>query len=610
MSKNIILLFLMSFLTLSCTHKNETPDVSYLENPLDVVKLVGDKLIRDTPFRYCLVLANPGKQFNSMQTLDFTRTFGTGKSASAYAFTQLNSTEKMEQQIELEHSDGCRIWLNGKLIYDLPGKREAKLKKEERSVDMSFRLLLDLNKGMNNLLIESTTTGKQWLVSMQPPSLKGSVTGEAMPYPVIGLADIPEINSKIADLTNWLILGPLDKQLDDSEISTISNGEIRIGKMFHGINDQLVTWTIPKIEVLGDVIDPKEWGTNYNWNYHNGGVAWAMQLLSEATGEKKYNDYASNFCNFFINSKDFINFQVNTLYEFNSANSPFLKTPLLDYTLAPSNPFIYRLRKEKEFQNRDMYVSFIDSMIHYARYEQIRYPGLSAYTRTTPEKYTTWTDDMFMGIPFILQASQYTTNEELKKFFLNDAAQQVIDFSKITWDPDTNLFRHAAYSEKPEWKTIFWSRGNGWAIWAVSELLSVLPEDHPLYSDVLELYRKHVKALASLQGKNGLWHNVLVLPESREEVSGTAIFTLAMARGVRNGWIDEVTYKPVVLKAWEGIKTKIEPDGTIHNICYGTMCSNDVNYYLNRPFYDNDTHGVFAVIVAGIEVNKMLNGNL
>lgn len=45
----------------------------------------------------------------------------------------------------------------------------------------------------------------------------------------------------------------------------------------------LVTWTIPKIEVLGDMIDPAPWGTTYQWNYHNGGVAWAMQQLSELT---------------------------------------------------------------------------------------------------------------------------------------------------------------------------------------------------------------------------------------------------------------------------------------------------------------------------------------
>lgn len=171
------------------------------------------------------------------------------------------------------------------------------------------------------------------------------------------------------------------------------------------------------------------------------------------------------------------------------------------------------------------------------------------------------------------------------------------------------MFRHAVYSEKPELKTGFWSRGNGWAIWAVSELLLVLPQNHPHYNNILQLFRNHSKALASFQNKSGLWPNVLTRPDSREEVSGTAIFALAMARGVRLGWLEKDVYEPVVIKAWNGIKSQIEPDGTVHNICYGTMCSSDVNYYLNRPFYDNDTHGIFAVIFAGIEVDKMLNSN-
>ncbi|MDP4226925.1 MAG: glycoside hydrolase family 88 protein, partial [Bacteroidota bacterium] len=55
----------------------------------------------------------------------------------------------------------------------------------------------------------------------------------------------------------------------------------------------------------------------------------------------------------------------------------------------------------------------------------------------------------------------------------------------------------------------------------------------------------------------------------------------------------------------EAIKTQIEPDGTVHKICVGTMCSEDVNYYMNRPLYDNDTHGLFAVLFAGIEMAKM-----
>ena len=64
---------------------------------------------------------------------------------------------------------------------------------------------------------------------------------------------------------------------------------------------------------------------------------------------------------------------------------------------------------------------------------------------------------------------------------------------------------------------------------------------------------------------------------------------------------------PVVMKAWEAITTKIEADGTVHDICVGTMCTEDVNYYINRPFYDDDTHGSFAVLFAGIEVQRMMD---
>ncbi|MEB3375198.1 hypothetical protein SFC43_25250 [Bacteroides sp. CR5/BHMF/2] len=61
------------------------------------------------------------------------------------------------------------------------------------------------------------------------------------------------------------------------------------------MRDEAITWTIPKIEILGDMIDPKEWGTTYQWNYHNGGVAWAMQQLSEVTNDTRYRQWADNF---------------------------------------------------------------------------------------------------------------------------------------------------------------------------------------------------------------------------------------------------------------------------------------------------------------------------
>ena len=204
----------------------------------------------------------------------------------------------------------------------------------------------------------------------------------------------------------------------------------------------------------------------------------------------------------------------------------------------------------------------------------------------------------------IWKKKTFLTQPEEKKLYLDDAANQTLKFNDQVWDKEANLYMHAKYSEKNV-KLPHWSRANGWGIWAMSEVLMVLPKNHPNYKPILEHYRKHVDSLVKLQNQNGFWLQVLDRPDSREEVSGTAIFTMAMARGLTNGWLNEKKYKPFVLKGWEALKTQIEPDGTVHNICYGTMCSEDVNYYMNRPFYDNDTHGLFAVLFAGIEMYKL-----
>ena len=594
---------LITLLLLACSLRlTAQPNVSAMDDPLAVVQLIGDKLIRDTPFKYRLILQSNNPVFNGLHFVDFGRTFGVDKPAVAYAYTQLTSESDRELTVQTAHNDGCKIWVNGELVYQKLGRNDLEIHFEERSVEMTDEFTIRLKKGQNSLLVKSETYGNEWVVYLQPPSLKGAILSESISYPEIGLKSVPNVDQKIAEITNWLVIGPF-AHANGMETVYAPEKELVFGKMYEG-SVSPITWTIPKKEVLGDLIDPLPWGTNYHWNYHNGGVAWAMQHLAEVTGEAKYNQYATSFCDFHINGAPFVNYQVKTLRAVHSANNTFLFSPLLDFTLAPALPFIYKLRKEGAFANRDAYEKYVGRILKYAKYEQVRLPGSNIYTRLTPEKYTTWVDDMFMGIPFLIQAAQFAGSPEEKKLFLDDAANQAVRFNEQVWNKEANLYMHAKYSEK-DVKLPHWSRANGWGIWAITEVLMVLPKNHPNYRTILAHYRKHVDALVALQNENGFWLNVLDRPDSKEEVSGTAIFTMAIARGVTHGWLNAKKYKPHAMKGWEALKTQIKPDGTVHNICYGTMCSEDVNYYLNRPFYDNDTHGLFAVLFAGIEVSKM-----
>jgi rhamnogalacturonyl hydrolase YesR len=597
-------LFFLLFANLSLFAKDN--NVVSINDPLDVVQLIGDKLIRETPFRYRLELAQCQKEFSTMQFVNFGRTFTTERPAVAYAYTVLESSKDFKMDIDLEHNDACKIWLNKELVYEKKGNRNIHLVYDERSIEMSFKTVLNLKKGPNTLLIKSETNGgKDWCFYMQPPATKGAVMLHELVYPRFAPEKIKDLDLKIATLTNWLVVGPFEKDIDKENIP---EKRIEFGQMYVGLNAN-VTWTIPKVEIVGNVIDPKEWGTSYQWNYHNGGVAWAMQQLSEASGHPKYNQWATNFCEYHLKGKSFVEYQVQTLNEVESANHYIINAPLLDFTLAPTLPFIYKLRKETNFPMESEYIEFVDKMIKYARSEQIRFPGSNIYTRTTPKKYTTWVDDMFMGIPFLVQASQYAKTEVERDFFINDAALMVLNFNKFVWDKEANLYMHANYSEEKQTKLPHWSRANGWGIWATTEVLMNLDKNNQYYQPILEHYRKHVNSLIKWQTANGFWRNVLDRKDSPEEVSGTAIFTMAIARGVTYGWLDAKNYEPIAMKGWNAVKSDIDTSGKVHNICVGTMCSEDENYYINRPFYEDDTHGLFAVLFAGIDVHKMMNRN-
>ena len=579
------------------------------ESPLAVARIIGDKLIRETPFKYKLSIASNNSTFNSLQFVDFGRTFCLGKPAVAYALTNISAANDMVIEMQIEHNDACKVWLNDELVYKKKGNNKIKLIYDERSIELTNRCLIKLHKGTNKLLVKSETKGAEWTVYLQPPSTKGAVTTETN-YPNIGLKSIVGVDSTVVKLTNWLVIGPFANPIEAGKRTGIDivyppEKEIVFGKMYKGLGLADITWTIPKIEVLGTMINPASWGTNYNWNYHNGGVAWAMEQISELSGDESYDAYATRFCNFHLQGIPFVKYQVKTLNADSSANNQIINSNLLDFTLAPSLPLIYKLRKQPSFSNRALYKQFVDNIVKYARHGQLRLPGLNNYTRTTPQKYTTWADDMFMGIPFLVQAALYTDDEKTKNEILNDAAKQLIAFQDQVWDKDAQLYMHAHYSGSSV-KLPHWSRANGWAIWAMSEVLTYLPKSNPNYTVILNQYCTLVSSLLKYQDKNGFWLNVLDRPDSKEEVSGTAIFTMAIARGISNGWLDAKCYKQVALKGWQALTTQIELNGTIHNICTGTMCSEDVNYYLNRPFYDNDTHGVFAVLFAAIEMEKML----
>src|SRR5262245_66019930 len=57
-----------------------------------------------------------------------------------------------------------------------------------------------------------------------------------------------------------------------------------------------------------------------------------------------------------------------------------------------------------------------------------------------------------------------------------------------------------------------WGRGNGFALLGLTEALTYLPENWSDRTRVLEIYRKHIRALVGQQSEGGSWRQVVDEP--------------------------------------------------------------------------------------------------
>ena len=204
---------------------------------------------------------------------------------------------------------------------------------------------------------------------------------------------------------------------------------------------------------------------------------------------------------------------------------------------------------------------------------------------------THWTDDMFMMSSLLSRAGSDAWASRL--------GTMLTTYANKLQRPD-GLFIHA--QDGPH----AWGRGNGFALLGVTEALTHLPDGFPSRAAILDIYRRHVKALASHQSDDGSWRQVVDEPASYRELTVTAMTVAAMARGVARGWIDRVAYQPVIDRGWAAVAARVMPDGTVRDVCSGTGAGPTKEYYLNRPVVNGaDDRGGAMALLAAIEVAQM-----
>jgi rhamnogalacturonyl hydrolase YesR len=246
---------------------------------------------------------------------------------------------------------------------------------------------------------------------------------------------------------------------------------------------------------------------------------------------------------------------------------------------------------------------YIDPALNFISNTQFRLAD-GTLARNRPLANSLWLDDLFMGVPALAQMGKLTGDAK----YYDDAARQIVQFADRMFVKDKNLFQHGWVQAMDPHPVFHWARANGWAIMAMTELLDVLPADHPRRAPILDLYRAHVRGLAACQGGNGLWHQLLDRPDSYEETSASAIFTYCIARGVDQGWLDPLAYVPMVSLGWNAVAQKVNAEGQVEGTCIGTGMGFDPTFYYTRPTSVLAAHGYGPVLLAGAEVIKLRQG--
>jgi unsaturated rhamnogalacturonyl hydrolase len=200
----------------------------------------------------------------------------------------------------------------------------------------------------------------------------------------------------------------------------------------------------------------------------------------------------------------------------------------------------------------------------YLRKDAIRFgDGVFQHTVSSKNDFPeqAWADTLFMAAYFLLRIGYKLDNKE----YIDDALKQFYWHEEYLQDNKTNLFYHAWDNVRGDHlSAIYWARANAWAAYTMSQAFRMLNPFMPMWMQIDGALRDQLSALVRLQSEEGMWHTILNDETSYLETSATAGIAAALAVNAHP------LHQKYVAKAYEGIVSNIDEDGSVRNVSAGT----------------------------------------
>lgn len=511
-----------------------------------------------------------GWNFSERTAGRFARIFGFRPGRYACARTKLICDAVGGTEIELSGETAGRSewYLDGQLIHRSPHDGKSRFSVRTR---VAF--------GGHDLIIRSTCPERgEWGFSLEPPA----GVRLAAPEPVLGAPD------------EWIYAGTFAEEMPFSFERFLRMNDV----LDDGENGSYWRVDLPEAWVRVYLENPM-FG---RWNYPLGVTLYGLAKTGEALGCSHYVEYAASHV------------------ELCTAYAAYTHWDRRKFDAAAHNHQLTAIDSLDDCGSFGAAMLYIDGLrplagvdataeqiSDYILHKQARLLDGAFYRPggTTPfMKDTLWCDDLYMSVPFLARMYARTGNPA----YAEDAVRQCLLYRSYLFMEDIGLMSHVYDFKFGKATGVPWGRGNGWAVFAAAELLETIPPSFPRRDELLEFFRRLCDGVLRRQGENGLWHQVLTDPTSYEETSCTAMFVYAFAKGVRLGWFDRPEpYAAAALAGWTGIlRCAADRFGRIYGICRGSGYSFSPSYYRDElTWLLDDTHGIGAVLLAGVETMKM-----
>lgn len=370
-----------------------------------------------------------------------------------------------------------------------------------------------------------------------------------------------------------------------------------VDALIEGSTAEAPLWNIEKVRS----------GEPNRWNYIDGCMITACLSLYATTGQDRFLDFSKRFIDHFVKDGGVI--ETYDPEEYNLDNINQGKNLFTLYDLTGEQRYrdaIETLRAQLEKQPRTRAGNFWHKKI---------YP------------WQVWLDGTYMAQPFYVD---YETRYNEQRG-CQDTYRQLMNVQRLMQDPVTGLYYHG-YDESGEmyWanpetgcSANFWLRAMGWFLVAMVDVLERMDEQsYYEFRSIMEMLKEAVDAMLPFQDEGtGMFWQVIDragVPGNYLETSGSALFSYAVLKGVRLGYLPR-RYAVYGEKAFFGTCDRnlgVGADGMLQlgGICLvaglggPTHRDGSLEYYFSEPIVENDAKGVGPLLLAYTEVLQRQGG--